>query len=85
MGPDFSANPLRTLAPPAMDRVTLDYTGVTAAAIGVQHGLSDDALSALEAPLSKGLAAVQARRSEDLRWLDLPLSLIHISEPTRPY
>ena len=55
-----------------MDRVTLDYTGVTATAIGAQRGLSDAALIALEAPLSAALDAVQARRSEDLRWLDLP-------------
>ncbi len=55
-----------------MDRVTLDYTGVTAAAIGPDRGLDDAALSGLEKPLQAALEAVQARRTKDLRWLDLP-------------
>ncbi|MFT7677330.1 MAG: glucose-6-phosphate isomerase [Planctomycetota bacterium] len=55
-----------------MERLTLDYTGVTAAAIGSEHGIDDAALAAMGAPLQAALAAVQARRTKDLRWMDLP-------------
>ncbi len=55
-----------------MDRLTLDYTNVLADAIGPEHGLDPAALDALAASSEAALAAVQARRGTDLRWLDLP-------------
>lgn len=55
-----------------MNKITIDYTHVLADVIGDEHGISEAELSALETPTRDALAAVQARRSEDLRWMDLP-------------
>lgn len=55
-----------------MDRLTLDYTNVLASAVGEDHGLTEPELEALRGPSEAALAAVQARREKDLRWLDLP-------------
>ncbi|MEM9801875.1 MAG: glucose-6-phosphate isomerase [Planctomycetota bacterium] len=55
-----------------MDRLTLDYTHVLADLVGEAHGLAPEALNAMAAPSEAALAAVQARREGDLRWLDLP-------------
>ena len=55
-----------------VDRITLDYTNALAAAVGTEHGLDPSALEALAGSSSEALRAVQARRTEDLRWLDLP-------------
>jgi glucose-6-phosphate isomerase len=55
-----------------MDRLTLDYTYALADAVGPEHGLTEAELRALAKPSEAALAAVQARRTKDLRWLDLP-------------
>ncbi len=55
-----------------MDRIQVDYTDVTAAAVGPEHGITDAELEALGPASSRALSAVQARRGQDLRWLDLP-------------
>jgi glucose-6-phosphate isomerase len=53
-------------------RLTLDYTNCTADVIGPDHGVRTDELEALAAPTAGAVRAVQARRGDDLRWLDLP-------------
>lgn len=55
-----------------MDQIRLDYSGVLADAIGAEQGLTEADLSALASRCEDALAAVQARRGADLRWLDLP-------------
>lgn len=55
-----------------MDRIKLDYTNVLSSAVGEEHGLRPADLEALAAPSEAALKAVQARRTTDLRWLDLP-------------
>jgi len=55
-----------------MDRITLDYTYALADAVGAEHGVTEAELAALAGPSERALAAVQARRKKDLRWLDLP-------------
>ena len=55
-----------------MDRIQLDYTFILADSIGAAHGLDEERFMALGARSMEALAAVQARRSTDLRWLDLP-------------
>jgi glucose-6-phosphate isomerase len=55
-----------------VDRVRFDYTNVMADVVGPEHGITPEELAALEAPSAAALEAVQARRSRDLRWLDLP-------------
>lgn len=55
-----------------MDRLTLDYTYALADAVGPEHGPTEAELAALAGPSEAALAAVQARRHKDLRWLDLP-------------
>lgn len=55
-----------------LDRLTLDYTNVLSDAIGPEHGLELADLEALSERSEAALAAVQARRDQDLRWLDLP-------------
>jgi len=51
--------------------IRLDYTNVLSANVG-EHGLEEAQLEALAAPSAAALAAIQARRARDLRWLDLP-------------
>src|SRR5262249_38857897 len=48
-----------------------DYTNGMSAAVG-EHGLSEEDLARMVEPSARALAAVQARRAKDLRWLDLP-------------
>lgn len=54
-----------------MSRIRLDITQALSDAIG-EHGVKPADLEALRAPGARALAAVQARRNRDLRWLDLP-------------
>jgi glucose-6-phosphate isomerase len=51
--------------------IRLDYTNVMSSAVG-EHGLTESELTAMSAPSQRALEAVLARRSQDLRWLDLP-------------
>jgi glucose-6-phosphate isomerase len=55
-----------------MDRLRIDFTNVLSSAVGDEHGLAPGEIEALAGPARTGLAAVLARRSKDLRWLDLP-------------
>jgi glucose-6-phosphate isomerase len=55
-----------------VDRIRLDYTNVLAEVIGPEHGITAGELSELAPRAQEALAAVQARRESDLRWLDLP-------------
>jgi len=55
-----------------MDHITLDYTHALADAVGDEHGITEAELDALAGPARDALDAVQARRSADLRWMDLP-------------
>jgi glucose-6-phosphate isomerase len=55
-----------------VDRLTLDYTHVLEAAVGPDHGLTANDLGGISAQAEAGMKAVQARRSKDLRWMDLP-------------
>jgi len=55
-----------------MDPIRLDYTHVLAEALGPERGLRQEELAAQAGPAARALEAVQARRSADLRWLDLP-------------
>ena len=54
-----------------MRPIRFDYTNVMSTAVGV-HGLGEAELGALAEPSVRALAAVEARRKKDLRWLDLP-------------
>ena len=56
----------------ASGSLRLDYTNALAEVVGEDHGLTERDLAALRAPARAALAAVQARRAKDLRWLDLP-------------
>jgi glucose-6-phosphate isomerase len=51
--------------------IRLDYTNVMQDAVG-EHGLSEAELEGLREPSRRALAGVLARRTKDLRWLDLP-------------
>lgn len=51
--------------------IRLDYTNVMSSAVG-SHGLDEAELAALAVPSARALEAVLARRTKDLRWLDLP-------------
>ena len=55
-----------------MSAVRFDYTNVMADAVGAEHGLTDDELGSMAGRSRAALEAVLARRSRDLRWLDLP-------------
>ena len=55
-----------------MDRIQLDYTHILADSVGPTHGLDEQRLMALAGPSMAALSAVQARRTTDLRWLELP-------------
>lgn len=54
-----------------MRPIRFDYTNVMSAAVG-EHGLTDSELAGMAEPSLRALDAVQARRKQDLRWLDLP-------------
>lgn len=55
-----------------MNQLRFDYTNVLASAVGPEHGIGEAELEALAGDSANALAAVQARRTADLRWLDLP-------------
>ena len=55
-----------------MSRIRLDYTNCLADRVGSTHGIEPAELEALRAPSAAAIEAVQARRTQDLRWLDLP-------------
>ena len=55
-----------------MTRIRLDYTNALADRVGPEHGLEPAALEAMRAPSAEAIERVQARRTTDLRWLDLP-------------
>jgi glucose-6-phosphate isomerase len=55
-----------------MGRLTLDYTHALSDVVGPEHGVAPAELAALAGPSREALRAVQARRTQDLRWLDLP-------------
>jgi glucose-6-phosphate isomerase len=55
-----------------VDRIRIDYTNVLASSVGDEHGISPAELESLAGPSRTALAAVLARRTKDLRWLDLP-------------
>lgn len=55
-----------------MDRITLDLTNAMSDAVGPEHGISTAELSELHESAAQALASVEARREEDLRWMDLP-------------
>jgi glucose-6-phosphate isomerase len=61
-----------------MGSIVLDYTHATSDVIGSRHGVTPAELDGLAASSKAALAAVQARRTKDLRWLDLPYqSAVH--------
>ena len=55
-----------------MTRLSFEYTNVMADVVGSEHGLTEDELQGAAAASGAALGAVQARRTKDLRWLDLP-------------
>lgn len=55
-----------------MEQLVLDYTHAMADVVGPEHGLTRAELADCAAASKTALAAVQARRTKDLRWLDLP-------------
>lgn len=55
-----------------MSRIRFEYTNCLADVIGPEHGLTDAELGSMAAPSKAALSAVQARRTKDLRWMDLP-------------
>jgi glucose-6-phosphate isomerase len=55
-----------------MSVIRYDYTNVMAEAVGTEHGLGAGELEGLRARSAEALDDVLARRSKDLRWLDLP-------------
>lgn len=55
-----------------MDLVSLDWTNLSADAIGPEHGITNERLEALREPSRQALAAVRARAETDLRFQTLP-------------
>ena len=55
-----------------MSAIRFDYTNVLADAVGPDHGLAEGELAACADASQAALEAVLARRTRDLRWLDLP-------------
>jgi len=51
--------------------IHLEITNVMSTAVG-EHGLTQAELESMAEPSARALAAVEARRTKDLRWLDLP-------------
>ncbi len=61
-----------------MGNIVLDYTHAMADVVGSTHGITAAELDGLAGASKSALAAVQARRTKDLRWLDLPYqSAVH--------
>ena len=61
-----------------MSRIRLDFSNVLADAVGPEHGLAEADLERMAGPSAAALEAVQARRGQDLRWMDLPYaSAVH--------
>ena len=54
------------------DPIRFDYTNCMSDVVGPEHGITPDELAAFAGPSRAALAAVQARRTQDLRWMDLP-------------
>jgi glucose-6-phosphate isomerase len=52
--------------------IRFDYTNVLSSAVGPQHGLQEELLASMAERSAAALGAVHARRTRDLRWLDLP-------------
>jgi glucose-6-phosphate isomerase len=52
--------------------IRFDFTNVLEGAVGAEHGIREEELAGMAGRSEAALAAVQARRGEDLRWLDLP-------------
>jgi glucose-6-phosphate isomerase len=55
-----------------MDQIRLDYTNLMADAVTSDHGILDAELAEVAPRAAQGLQDILARRTEDLRWLDLP-------------
>ena len=55
-----------------MDRIHLDCTNLMADVVGAEHGIAESELEALAPASAAALESVRARRTQDLRWLDLP-------------
>ena len=55
-----------------MSQLRFDYTNVLSTAVGPEHGLEESELAGMQAASQAAVAAVQARRGSDLRWMDLP-------------
>ncbi|MHC4377003.1 MAG: glucose-6-phosphate isomerase [Planctomycetota bacterium] len=55
-----------------MSDLQFDYTNVLADVIGSEHGLTEDQLAGFAERSGQALERVQARRTQDLRWMDLP-------------
>jgi len=55
-----------------LNPIQFDYSNVLSDAVGPEQGLAEAELGGLEDASRRALAAVQARRTTDLRWLDLP-------------
>ncbi len=58
-----------------MDRLKLDWTHLTADAVGPDHGITEAELEALREPSAAALRAVRARAEQDLRFQTLPYDL----------
>ena len=54
-----------------MDRLKLDWTHLTADAVGPDHGITEAELEALREPSAAALRAVRARAEQDLRFQTL--------------
>jgi len=55
-----------------MGRLKLDYTHALSDLVGPEHGVTPQELDSLAVSARETIRAVQARRTKDLRWLDLP-------------
>jgi glucose-6-phosphate isomerase len=55
-----------------MDLVSIDWTNISADAIGAEHGLTEERMQALKEPSRAALAAVRGRAGDDLRFQTLP-------------
>lgn len=58
-----------------MSQIRFDYTNVHADVVGAEHGLTDADFAAAAAACGPALERIQARRVQDLRWMDLPYAL----------